>query len=276
LVPVTNPNTEKGLLEIASAIALHPQQKSHLVYPFNLIRFDPDNLFQNMPTETENSLRSQRQHLADLISTIEPPQIRQYFDPIVGICEDVAAETAKVCTGMDLIIIGWHKPVFSGNRLGGKAGEILRSVSIDVAVFIDSDRRNLNHILVPYGNDIHDELSLELGLRVLTNRNQARLEIMIMVESREPKIQHLLEIVPKSLGDRISISYPQTPDHISEVVAACSNFDLTIAGITLEGQKRQTLDIYGDEIALKCQSSILIVKKYESTSSLDDFLSKLT
>ncbi len=277
LVPVTNPNTERGLLEIASAIALNPDQEFHRVHPFNLIHFDPDNLFQNMPTETENSLRTRRQHLSDLISTIEPPQIRQFFHPIVEICQDVAAETVKVASGMDLIIMGWHKPVFSGNRLGGKAGEILRQATKDVAVFIDSDRPNLNSLLVPFGDDIHDELALELGFRILANRTRARLEIMLMSAGKKPRIEEILTKIPETISSRLVISESQNHGNnvdvnIDAVISACSNFDLTITGITLEGQQRQTLDIYGDEIALKCQSSILIVRKYASSPNLDVFL----
>jgi Kef-type K+ transport system membrane component KefB len=272
LVPVTNPNTERGLIEIALAIALHPNQQDRAIYPFSLVVLDPDNLFQNMPTEAENNLRSRQEHLSNLIQTIEPPQIRQFCHPIVQICRDVAIETAKVSANMDLIIMGWHKPVFSNNRLGGKVGEILRTTNVDIAIFLDSDRRNLNQLLVPYRGDIHDDLAMELGLRILLNRNHTRMEIMLIDPSQTSHIHQILAQIPSLISSRITVSNPQSEDNVSEVVSACSNFDLTITGITLEGQERQTLGIYGDELALKCQSSILIVRKFGNASGLADFI----
>ncbi|AFY73986.1 Kef-type K+ transport system, membrane component [Synechococcus sp. PCC 7502] len=273
LVPVTNPNTERGLIAIATAIALHPQQKNHRVYPFSLVQVDADNLFQNMPTETENNLRLRRDHLTQVISTIEPPSIRQYLNPIAQICQDVALETVKVAADMNLIVMGWHKPVFSNNRLGGKVGEILRTAPVDIAVFLDSDRGNLHSLLVPYGGDIHDDLALELGIRILGNLSHASMEIMVINPSLDTQISTILAQLPQSLGDRIVVTNSETEADINEVVSACSNFDLTITGITLEGQERQTLGIYGDELALKCQASILIVRKFGETSGLQDFLS---
>ena len=272
LVPITNPNTEKGLIEIASSIALNPNQTSQAIYPFSLVVVDRDNLFQNMPTEVENNLRLRRSHLSDLIFTIEPPQIRQFFHPIVQICQDVAVETAKVSSGMDLIIMGWHKPVFSNNRLGGKVGEILRTATVDVAVFLDNDRPNLDRLLILYEDDIHGDLAVELGIRILCNRSHSSMEIITSKQSQISNIQIILAQMPSSMLDRITISTSQTEDNISKGMAAPNNFDLTIIGIALEGQDRQTLGIYGDQLDLKSQSSVLIVRKFGNFSGLSDFL----
>jgi len=37
-------------------------------------------------------------------------------------------------------MLGWHRPAFNKNRLGGRVGQILTQVPVDVAVFIDRDR----------------------------------------------------------------------------------------------------------------------------------------
>ncbi len=44
--------------------------------------------------------------------------------------------------------------------------------------------------------------------------------------------------------------------------------DLTIAGASREwGLERQTLDYYTDELAVRCQSSLLITRRYSQMSS---------
>jgi Kef-type K+ transport system membrane component KefB len=266
-VSLANPNREKGLVEIAAAIALNqPSNQTGAIYLSSLVQVDPDNLFQNMPTEAEGKLRSRREHLSDLILTMEPPQIQQFFYPIVQICQNLTVEVTKAASKMDLILVGWDKPMFSASRLSGKIGEILRLATVDVAVFIDSNRRNLNNLLVPYGGDIHDDLALELGLRILSNHPFSRLEILVTEPDLEIAVRNLLALIP---SDRLTISTSQNQDRMDEVVEACGNFDLTIAGITFEQQERQTL-------ALNCQSSVLIVRKYGTNSNIQEFLDELS
>jgi len=73
-------------------------------------------------------------------------------------------------------MLGWHRPAFI--RLGGRVGQILTQVPVDVAVFIDLGQERLEKLLVPYAANIHDELGLELALRLLFDSDMRRLTIL--------------------------------------------------------------------------------------------------
>ena len=48
------------------------------------------------------------------------------------------------------IVMGWHKPVFSSNVLGGVVGQVLRRAPANVAIFCDKGLGPVKRILVPY------------------------------------------------------------------------------------------------------------------------------
>jgi len=56
--------------------------------------------------------------------------------PIVRITNNIARATAEIATldSSDLILVGWHRPAFNKNRLGGRVGQILTQAPVDVAV----------------------------------------------------------------------------------------------------------------------------------------------
>ena len=62
--------------------------------------------------------------------------------------------------------------------MGGRVGRILSNAKVDVAIFVDRGRENLNNLLVPYAANIHDDLGLELALRLLVNSEERRLTVL--------------------------------------------------------------------------------------------------
>ena len=52
LVPVANVDTQKGLIQLATAIALNNSQSS-VVHPLSLVELEEDYAFQSMPAEAD-------------------------------------------------------------------------------------------------------------------------------------------------------------------------------------------------------------------------------
>jgi nucleotide-binding universal stress UspA family protein len=275
LVPVANPSTQKGLLQLAVAIAGTRLQKS-VVHPLSLIELEEDYAFQSTPAEADRVIQQSRSRLEELIQSLEPPENRQLVHPIVRIANDVARATAQIAEidHANLIMVGWHRPAFSTNRLGGRVGQILTQARVDVAVFVDRGRERLESILVPYAANIHDDLALELGLRLLVNSDMRILTVLRVMQAEETtrelsyEFRSLMEQLPVALRDRIDIETVEAPEPIQAVVQASETVDLTIAGTSRAwGIERQTLGRYTDKLAIECRSSLLITRRYSQVTS---------
>ncbi|MBE9038473.1 cation:proton antiporter [aff. Roholtiella sp. LEGE 12411] len=281
LVPIANPSTQKGLVQLAVAIALPTAnialnyQQPAIVNPLSLIEFEEDYAFESTPVEADRLIAQRRQQLAELINTLEPPETQSHVHSIVRISSNVARETSQIAVleQADLILVGWHRPAFSSNRLGGRVGQILTNAPVDVAVFVDKGGERLESLLVPYSANIHDDLALILALRLLINHENCMLHILQVVtnhvkEELSYELHRMMEQLPTSVRDRIDIKIIEAPEPIQAVVTASEGVDLTIAGTSRTwGIERQTLGRYTDQLAIQCRSSLLITRRYSQLTS---------
>ncbi|WP_413198766.1 cation:proton antiporter [Nostoc piscinale] len=275
LVPVANPSTQKGLVQLAVALALNYKQPA-VVNPLSLIELQEDYAFESTPVEAERLILQRRLELEELINTLEPPIARSHIHPIIRISSNVARETAQIAKieQPDLILVGWHRPAFSNNRLGGRVGQILSTAPVDVAVFVDRGAERLENLLVPYSANIHDDLALILALRLLLNRDTCMLRILQVLgdnqhqEELSYELHKMIEQLPASVRDRIEIKTVESPEPIQAVVEASEAVDLTIAGTSrVWGIERQTLGRYTDALAIQCRSSLLITRRHSQVTS---------
>ncbi|MEH1866525.1 MAG: cation:proton antiporter [Nostoc sp.] len=281
LVPVANPSTQKGLVQLAVALA-QPAVGVALNYrypavvnPLSLIEFQEDYAFESTPVEADRLIAQRRRQLEELINTLEPPETRSCVHPIVRISSNVARETAQIATleQVDLILVGWHRPAFSSNRLGGRVGQMLTTAPVDVAVFVDKGKERLESLLVPYSANIHDDLALILALRLLINSETCILQILQIAanhtrEELSYELHTMMEQLPTSVRDRIEIKIVEAPEPIQAVIQASEGVDLTIAGTSRTwGIERQTLGRYTDQLAIQCRSSLLITRRYSQVTA---------
>jgi len=282
LVPVANPSTQKGLLQLAVALAQSAagmggsDLQSAAVHPLSLIELSEDYAFESTPVEADRIIQERLGKLSELIESLQPPEARKLVHPIVRVTNDVARETAQIAEldRADLILVGWHRPTFSSNRLGGRVGQILSTAKVDVAIFVDRGRERLNNLLVPYAANIHDDLGLELALRLLVNSQERRLTVLRVVVNGEAEnelsyeFRRVIEQLPVEVRSRIETPIVEAAEPIQAVVAASANADLTIAGTSREwGIERQTLGQYTDELVVQCHSSLLIARCYVKVRS---------
>ena len=275
LVPVANPSTQKGLMQLAVALAGKRLQPA-VVHPLSLIELEKDYAFGSTPLEADRLIQERRSLLEKLIQSLEPSEVRQMVHPIVRTTSNVAQATAQIATldNADLIVVGWHRPAFRTNRLGGRVGQILSTAKVDVAVFVEREWERLETLLVPYGANIHDDLALELALRLVVDRDSRRLTVMRLVQEgfrqgeSSYEFRTVMDQLSDSVRDRIDIQLVEAPAALQTVVEASAAFDLTIAGTSRAwGIERQTLGRYTDQLAVQCRSSLLITRRYSQVTS---------
>jgi len=282
LVPVANSSTQKRLTELAIAIA--GTNKKSEIHLLSLIQLEEDYVFQSTPAEANRLMAERRSELEALIETLEPETARSLISPIIRATNDVARETSQIAEidHADLILLGWHRSTFSNNRLGGRVGQILTQARVDVAVFVERSLHKLDNLLVPYSANFHDDLGLEIALRLLLNDERRHLTVLRVVNGENPEreisyeFEQVMEQLPKNVRSRIDIPIIESMEPLHAVVEASKEADLTIAGTSREwGIERQTLGRYTDELASQCHSSVLITRRYRQvTSHLSSLLSK--
>jgi Kef-type K+ transport system membrane component KefB/nucleotide-binding universal stress UspA family protein len=274
LVPVANPSTQRGLVQLAGLIA-GAQSQGAIVQPLSLIQVEED-AFESTPLEAERLINQRREQLQELIQSLDPAPIWERVHPIVRIANDVAREAAEIAEldKADLVLVGWHRPAFSTNRLGGRVGQILGNAKTDVAVFIDRHVQKLETLLVPYVAGIHNDLGLELALRMIISQENCSLKVLRVGtgEKKDTELSHEFHAVmtklPAVVRDRITTPLIEATDPLEAVVEASKAVDLTIAGASREwGIERQTLGQYTDELAVRCYSSLLITRRYSHVTS---------
>jgi Kef-type K+ transport system membrane component KefB/nucleotide-binding universal stress UspA family protein len=271
LVPIANPTTQRGLIELAMSIAIGNSSNA-IVTPLSLIQFDEDYVYESLPIEANRQIALTNEKLQALIQTLEPANHRHLVRPIVQVDRDVARATTQIAIRdrANLILVGWHRPAFHSNRLGGRVGEILTTAPVDVAVFVDRHSTKLENLLLPYVPNIHTDLGLELALRLLINRDQTHLRILRVQPFSElsPEFNSLLDRLPDRVRRRIDLPIVEANSPIQAVIEASEFADLTIAGASREwGIERQTLGRYTDELAAECRSSLLITRRYNQVAS---------
>lgn len=227
LVPVANVDTQKGLIQLATAIALNNGQ-SAVVHPLSLVELEEDYAFQSLPAEADRLMDKRRQQLEQLIKVLEPPEMQSFVQPIVRVTNDVARATSQIASqnNIDLMLVGWHRPAFSTNRLGGRVGQILGMVPVDVGVYIDRGQETIEKLLVAYSGNIHDDLALELALRILVSSESRTLSILRVVQSGQTnselsyELSAVMQNLNRKVRDRIDIQVQQAAEPITVAVEA--------------------------------------------------------
>jgi Kef-type K+ transport system membrane component KefB len=275
LVPVANPKTQKGLINLALAIA--GTRQNAIVHPLSLVEIQENYAFASTPIEADRLVEQRRIQIDGLVKSIQPPEVRARLRPIVRVSSDIARETSRIAAldHTDLILVGWHRPVFDQNRLGGRVGQILSSARADVAVFADRGLQQISKILVPYAPSLHDELGLELALRLLMNGARIQLQVLRVTNPDTPagelsrEFTEVLAQLAPSVRSRIEMPILETYlDPLQAVVDHSVTVDLTIAGASRAwGSERQTLGRYADALVTQCVSSLLITRKYSQVTS---------
>gem|GEM_PF-1678129 len=275
LVPVANPKTQKALVQLAGAIA-GTQVQTAVVHPLSLVQLQEDYAFESTSLEAERQKAQRLERLQTLIQSLEPAAIQPLMQPIVRVANDVARETVQVAAmeGADLILLGWHRPAFSTNRLGGRVGQILSVAKTDVAVYIDRQGRRPERLLVPYVSGLHSDLGLELALRILVNQPSAYLTVLRVTvpgqiaSELSNEFRTVMKQLPKAVRDRISLKVIESSEPLQAVITASEDAYLTIAGASREwGIERQTLGQYTDALACECRSPVLITSRYSQVTS---------
>jgi Kef-type K+ transport system membrane component KefB len=274
LVPMANPKSQQPLLTMAGAIA--GEVAPATVLPLSLVQLENDYYFESMPLEADRRLKARREQIERLLSSqmLTPDAFpATAIEPIVQVSQDVARTTADLAVQkqVNLILLGWHRPVFSNSRLGGRVAQILNNAPVDVAVYIEHvDACPVRQILLLDSSSHHTELGLDLALRLLLNDPRRELSLLRLksVALSRHAIDRLAKL-PEDVRSRIATPIIHTSKPMETLIHATATADLTIVGVSQSWGRsaavsQASLGHAPEALAVRCQSSLLITRSVET------------
>jgi nucleotide-binding universal stress UspA family protein len=164
--------------------------------------------------------------------------------------------------GAGLVVMGWHKPVWSRTMLGGTVQAVMREADADVAVLID---RGLawppRRVLVPFAGTAQDRAALRLGVRV-AHRHGAALTVLGVVRPGEtaPDVE-----LPDGVGPMRVV---ESHSPVDAVLREATTYDLTVLGVG-EGWQLEphAFGLRSERLAADCPSSLLVVRAWRAGAS---------
>lgn len=262
LIPVAAPESGRALARVAAALlGNNPAERGKLL-ALHLVKQD-DELFGAGLDELEQ----RRLESLEPILT-ESQRLRIATEPVSFPTTDVATDIAAAARGrgVSLILMGFHKPVFGTDVLGGVVYRVLEIAAADAAVFIDRGLTTPRRVLVALIGSTHDTLALSLAERMsrLSGANVTVLHVVAPARENGARLD-ARGAVEKSFGpapNTVVLRVVIDANPVDAVLKECPGHDLLVIGVDEHvGLENNPLGWRPQRIVDDCPTSILIVRR---------------
>jgi nucleotide-binding universal stress UspA family protein len=271
LVPVSRPASGPALAALADLLSPLPTVARRIIA-----------LYLSRPIERDayrsaidEPAKSPAEPLQPIMSAARAMDLA--VEPMSFVSRDIPSDIARSARvrQADLILMGFHKPVFGQAILGGTVHRVLTGSDCDVAVFVDRERfgplegeRPLK-ILVPYMGGKHDRLALDLAGRIARRRSSELVVLHVIPPNRsaDDATINARGVVDKAYSDptqptpvRFQVIEDAAP--VDAVIQHGHDFDLVVIGVEEEwGLESHLFGWRPERVARECPASMLIVRK---------------
>ncbi|HEY7090135.1 MAG TPA: cation:proton antiporter, partial [Tepidisphaeraceae bacterium] len=183
---------------------------------------------------------SEDQGLASLTPLLAEATKRKLpVEPISFVTQDVAEDIAAVAQArqVDLVLMGFHKPVFTKTILGGIVHQVLTECQSDVAILVDRGMADVRRILVPFMGSTHDRLAMELAARVARSSPDSRITVLHVVDPANGQGKLGAKgIVERAFEDpqKVTLEVVEDGSPIDAVMNKAAQYDLLVVGMDEE------------------------------------------
>src|SRR5687768_12864606 len=189
LIPISDPTSGGPLLRLAGMIAGPPESRRiialHLRRPVDreAYRLGLDEAAAPPPSDPA---------LQPLLDLSKREQID--VDPVSFVSRDIADDISSLARARhaNLLLMGFHRPVFGHAILGGTVHRVLTGAPADVAIFVNRSSELPKKVLVPYLGGVHDRLALELANRMAKAGGVEVIALHVVAPRRDHKTDEVL------------------------------------------------------------------------------------
>lgn len=196
-------------------------------------------------------------------------------EPAQDICQ--IADAKKV----DLVLLGWHRPIFSQTALGGVVYDVMQQAHTDVGVLVDRGITKVEKVLFAFNEAGQDRSALRL-IRRLQQRNKAQVTVLHVVaparatsEPRRGVNEGLASAFDTGapVGDsaanlpQVTVKIVESEDPPGAALAeARQGYDLVVLSLGAEwGLEQRRFGLHPEQIIQECPVSLLIVQPFLGT-----------
>jgi Kef-type K+ transport system membrane component KefB/nucleotide-binding universal stress UspA family protein len=194
---------------------------------------------------------------------------------VAYVSRDVPSDICRTARlrNVDLVLMGFHNPVYTSSILGGTVHRVLTGSDSDVAIFVDRGESLPRNILVPYLGSKHDRLAMELAGRMARNTKVAVTVLHVTAPNRpdhETQVLHARTMTERVFNDPthpipVTMRTIEGDSPVDVVIEQAKEFELVIIGVAEEwGLESQLLGFRAERVAREVPCSLLIVRKHGS------------
>jgi Kef-type K+ transport system membrane component KefB/nucleotide-binding universal stress UspA family protein len=266
LIPVSKTSSGSDLVVTALQLVREHDEKAQIT----LLRTvqAPGSAYRAGPRQYEAMLSRAAESLRPLVQLIEGAGHEAV--PLVVPTSDVrkAIVDAAKRREPDLVLLGYARSLWGDRLLSGTVGEVLRDATTDVAVLVDPAGRGTAldrgaKVLVPYGGGYHEDVGLELALR-LADASGGSVTLFGPAEGENDA---------RELADRAARAYEETGvwtvpisttgEPSAALVEQLDDADLVVLGVGDEWvRNKQSLGGLRESIAARSTAPLLIVRRH--------------
>jgi nucleotide-binding universal stress UspA family protein len=177
--------------------------------------------------------------------------------------------------GVDLALIGWHRPVLSQTLLGGTVGKVLDDADCMVGVFVDRGFERAERVLVPLVGTLHERAVLSL-VRRLARRGVAITLLHVKRLGDDSGSSATLDAVVAEAPEKVTVRVVQEASPIDAALAeGAEGYDLVIVGMGREwGLESGILGRNSQRLMRNAPASMLIVRGRSDSEGTDALAAK--
>lgn len=261
LIPVANPRSGTPLMEMADYLTRQDADKRKL-YALHLSRPNEVEMFRSF---SDGPSAAQRAELEPLLNEAAERQLP--VEPMSFFSRDVPSDISRVVRqqNIDLLLMGYHTPVWGRALLGGIVHRVMTGADCDVAVFVDRDFTKPTRILVPFMGSTHDRLAVDMAGRIAKATGAAITIIHVTAKPQSephPSIDRVFADPTQKQAVEIKVVPAGSPTET--ILAQIDTHDLVVIGVAEEwGLESTLLGIRAERIASRCPASMLIVRRFQ-------------
>jgi len=268
LIPVAAPQSGAALVRLAGAMLGTGPQRGR-VWALHLQRPIEHDAFRSAAGERTTA----QPHALDALcahAELQHVPVETIAFPSIDVSHDIIVTAAT--KDADLVLMGFHKPVWGRALLGGTVHRVMSECRCDVGVFIDRNLATPSRVLVPYAGGPHDRLALELAARI--GRTTGAAVTILYVAPPSSAATARAQIARDLAGQLFPAASPaefrsiEDASPVAVVLREAGNFDLVVIGVSEEwGLESRLFGWRPERIARDCPSSLLIVRKDETRAA---------
>lgn len=288
LLATSYTSAASGMLILAEAL-VRKQLAASRIYALKLLR----------PTERTSNLLGDAQSKESPTAAFGPllfqaEQLKLPLQPLSFVSSQPARDICDVAKvkGAELVLLGWHRPLFNRAALGGTVNEVLEEAQSDVGVLVDRGLTQIQRVLVPYHGTDDDRVALALAHRLSEQSNVDVTVLHVVPPGRSDKDGRLgvVEQVNEIFREPVPPGLGQTPGpqvHVKVVEAEepaeaalrevtplpgksdeIPRYDLVLISVGSDwGLTQRQFGINQEYFIRKCPTSLLVVHKRNTRKS---------